>query len=160
MSLPCFCGKTSVISGHMDKRHELIQRACATLGTREVDGPKSNPTILGWIREFLPWARDDSTTAWCAVWLAKLMRDCGLGIPGAPYRAKSWETWGVPVPPVDGYAGDVVVLKRGKNAYHVAILLKYSFDKIWVIGGNQSDAVTVATYPASSVISVRRLWGL
>jgi uncharacterized protein (TIGR02594 family) len=132
---------------------QIMARAFATLGEQEVPGTKSNSTILGWIRRWFPRHEDDSTLAWCGVWVATVMSDCGLPVPPMPFRARSWRLWGTRREG-EPQLGDVVVLTRS-GGHHVAICLRATPDVVWVIGGNQQNAVTVAKYDRKRVVAVR-----
>ena len=63
---------------------------------------------------------------------------------------------------------DVVILKRGGGGNqpgpevieakgHVGLYAGHEGTKILLLGGNQSDAVCVARYPANRLLGIRRL---
>lgn len=134
---------------------KILTTALATLGESEKAGSASNPKILEWIRAWLPRATDDSATAWCAVWMAEIMTRCGLPVPADPFRARSWLRWGTVVAPLAAEPGDVAILTR-PSSHHVALVLRVTPQDIWLLGGNQGDAVSVRAYPFDRVVSVRR----
>jgi hypothetical protein len=54
---------------------------------------------------------------------------------------------------------DIVILKRGTNPAlgHVGVFGGYVDGRVVIIGGNQSNAMTSATFPVTDIVSVRRL---
>lgn len=137
-------------------RLTLLETCLSTLGEREVTGPKSNPTILAWIRARLPWAKDDSTTAWCGLWLAAMCQHAQLPIPEKAWKAAAWKDWGHVRAPIAALPGDVAILTR-PGGHHVGAVLKVTRHQIWLLGGNQGNAVSVRSYPFSRVQSVRSI---
>ena len=114
------------------------------------------------LREFT--GVDPTRVDWCAAFVNAVLAE--LGIPGsesvsdAPLTAKSFLRWGTRV----GLPrrGDIVVLPRGTEAWqgHVGFyygtVQKNGRTYYQVLAGNQSNAVTIALYPAWKAISVRR----
>jgi len=128
----------------------------------------SNPQVLAMLRLDAAWPKDDST-AWCSAfvnymaWLLRLPRSKSLA-------ARSWLKVGVPVTPLDARAGfDVAILKRGDGEQpgpdvldapgHVAFFAGFDVPRasILLLGGNQGDQVSVAGFPLSSLLGIRRL---
>lgn len=128
------------------------------VGTREVPGKKSNPEILAMFRAVgHEWVEDD-TTAWCAAFVGACMERAGLRST-RQLNARSYLQWGVPVELADAQEGDVIVFSRGDPSGwqgHVGFFVKRAGTNIEVLGGNQSDAVSVARYPASRLLGIRR----
>lgn len=163
----------------------LFDLAQRFVGIREVSGRAANPAILAMLKLDGDWPQDDSVP-WCSAfvnyvaWLMRLPRSKSL-------RARSWLQVGRPVGmPVVGW--DVVVLKRGSgeqpgpevidapghtgffagwarasgmtdevhlNAHTAATLLR----NVLILGGNQSDSVSIAPYDSSRILGIRRLYG-
>jgi uncharacterized protein (TIGR02594 family) len=143
---------------------DLAQRF---IGVKETTGVASTPIVLAMLRLDASWPVGDDV-AWCSAftnyiaWLLRLPRSKSLA-------ARSWLAVGRSVPLDQAKAGfDVVVLKRGIGAQpgpevldaqgHVGFFAGLEGDEVLVLGGNQSDAVTVARFPAARVLGVRRLW--
>ncbi len=134
----------------------IYNAAAAYIGTKEIPGPASNPQIKQWIAQAADWLdKDDSKTAWCGCFRGAMGLATGTGVPVAHYRAASWAKWGKAVIPAHAQLGDTVVTTR-KGGHHVGILHKITADYVWLLGGNQSDAVTIARFPASSILAIRR----
>lgn len=136
------------------------------LGVREVPGVASNPLVLAMLRLDQDWPADDSVP-WCSAftnfvaWLLGLERSRSLA-------ARSWLTVGTPVPLEAAVRGDVVVLTRGAGKQpgpevtsgapgHVGFFDRLEGDRVYLLGGNQGNAVTVAPFARSRVLGVRRL---
>ena len=148
------------------------------LGLEEVEGHTSNPQILAMLRLDQKWPAGDDV-AWCSAlvnyiaWLLDLPRSHSLG-------ARSWLKVGTPVSltsavgdvhvphPLAEPGFDVVILKRGTGNQpgpevtdapgHVGFFVGLeSGGRVKILGGNQSDMVSVASYPVERVLGVRRL---
>lgn len=139
----------------MNNFHErLVLQALQSYGEREVSGAKRNGFIGGLIDRWFRKGADDNTTAWCAIWMAEQVSQCGGTPPALPFRAKSWAVWGREV--LECRLGSIVVLRRGPNAFHVAIVIRQNAGGyVWCIGGNQNNAVSIARYPAAAIYAIR-----
>ena len=128
------------------------------VGIKEAAGAASNPMILAMLRlddpsipsEDVPWC--SAWVNWVA-WLLRLPRSKSLA-------ARSWLAVGTPITLAEARPGfDVVVLKRGANvqAGHVGWFSAIGGAHVWILGGNQGDAVSLAAFPVEDVVGVRRL---
>jgi uncharacterized protein (TIGR02594 family) len=143
--------------------YEMAQRF---VGTEEVPGATSNPQVLAMLRLDSAWPKGDDV-AWCSAfvnyiaWLLRLPRSKSL-------RARSWLTVGEVVPLEEATPGfDVVIFKRGSGQQpgpevieapgHVGFFAGVEGKNILVLGGNQSDSVSLAHYPKARLLGVRRL---
>lgn len=148
--------------------YEIAQRF---VGVEEADGPTTDPQILTMLRLDAKWVEDDETP-WCSAfcnyiaWLLRLPRSKSLA-------ARSWLSVGIPISIQEAIAGfDVVVLTRGappqpgpevlRAPGHVGFFASFEFDsngdRVWLLGGNQGDAVSVAPFDAGRILGVRRLY--
>lgn len=127
------------------------------LGTKEAAGSADNPTIVGWdkLMTTLPASLDHDATPWCAIFVHAMLLLSGYkGKIVESALAVDWLGFGVPV--TDPRDGDIVVFDFGGGDHHVAFVLSVSGGMVHVIGGNQSDAVTLASYSTSNVMGYRR----
>lgn len=103
---------------------------------------------------------DPATTAWCAAFVNATLEQTGVESTGA-LNARSYLDWGQEV--TEPQRGDVAVFSRGDpNGWqgHVGFFDGYNDDgTIRVLGGNQSDAVNVASYGADRLLGFRRAAG-
>lgn len=137
----------------------------------ERPGAASNP-FIEWCHESagLPPGTPDEVP-WCSsfvnrlAWLLRLPRSKSA-------RARSWLNVGRPIDLLEAVAGnDVVIFNRGGSTDptvidspgHVAIFGKLEPglgllpEQVSVLGGNQGNGVTIARFPVSDVLGVRRL---
>lgn len=107
---------------------------------------------------------DPVRTEWCAAFVNAVLN--ASGIPGSesvsqyPLTARSFLHWGEQVD--EPKPGDLVVFPRGNQAWqgHVGFYLGTSTvngkQYYQILGGNQSNKVSIELYPASQAISIRR----
>jgi uncharacterized protein (TIGR02594 family) len=103
---------------------------------------------------------DPAVTAWCAAAVNAALEQSGVEGTGK-LNARSFLDWGQEV--TDPQKGDVAVFSRGDpNGWqgHVGFFDGYNPDgTIRVLGGNQGDSVSVASYSPDSLLGFRRAGG-
>lgn len=136
--------------------HMTIARSL--LGTKELKGSAGNPKIMEMYRTVgHHWVEHDEV-AWCAAFVGYCLEKAGIAST-RKLNARSYLTWGEKVAgPEQAREGDIAVFSRGSNTAqgHVAFFLRATGSQIEVLGGNQSDAVTVTRYPKSRLLGIRR----
>lgn len=146
---------------------ELAQRF---VGLCEIPGSKDNSQILAMLKLDGDWPEHDEVP-WCSgfvnyiCWLLRLPRSKSLA-------ARSWLQVGQAIGLADAQVGfDIVVLKRGGGnqpgpevidapghvGFFAGIPPTPRMDVFYLLGGNQSNSVSIAQYQADRVIGVRRL---
>jgi uncharacterized protein (TIGR02594 family) len=150
-------------------RVDAVKIASRYLGLKEKSGDVHERHIQAWHADAGLGDQPDETP-WCGAFVRHVCWLLSLFVPEKPARARSWLGVGRPVSLGEACCGwDLVILSRGSYAPgpdvldapgHVGffILAEGSGDGIYVLGGNQSDAVTVQRYPAARVLGVRRLY--
>jgi len=138
---------------------ELLKQAASQLGVKEIAGEEHNPQIINYAEESgIPGIQDDETY-WCSIFINWCAKKAGLPMSGRA-NARSWLNIGKdiqsPIP------GDVVVFWRNDPQSwegHVGIFLGFHSNatRVFCLGGNQSDAVTIADYDVDKVLGYRRL---
>jgi len=115
-----------------------------------------------YLKEFM--GIDPVRVDWCAAFINSVLQE--LGIPGSesvsewPLTARSFLRWGERVK--DPKPGDIVILPRGTEfwqghaGFYYDTEYKNGIKYYLILGGNQSDAVTIEAFPARAVISIRR----
>jgi len=105
---------------------------------------------------------DPSRTEWCAAFVNAVLNK--HNIPGSesvseyPLMARSFLSWGesVDVPQI----GDIIVFPRGNAGWqgHVGFYVMTSEDGkyYYILGGNQTDSISIERYSVSSALSIRR----
>lgn len=124
------------------------------MGVAEVAGLKSNPRILEYAKAagYKPAKGDDDP--WCGTFSAWVCVQAGIKPPDAPWRAVSWDAWGTAS---KLRKGAFVRFPRGNDPSkgHVGIVEREAGDWVYVLGGNQNDAVSIAKFRKSAVVSCR-----
>ncbi|HET7715534.1 MAG TPA: TIGR02594 family protein [Bauldia sp.] len=131
------------------------------LGIKEIAGPRDNPKIMEMYASVgHDWVEHDET-AWCAAFVGHCLEKAGIRSTRA-LNARSYLTFGEPVAVTDAREGDIVVFERGSSSWqgHVAFFIKATATQIEVLGGNQSNGVTIARYPRSRLLGIRRPIGV
>ena len=153
------------------------------VGTRELSGEEDNPQILAWLRTDMQWPEHDEVP-WCSGFANDICKR--LRLPRSKsLRARSWLNVGRPIPLEQAKVGfDMVILKRGGGDQpgpdvidapgHVGFYAGHESPsamgavmsaggtpadgKVHVLGGNQGNAVSVASFPVSRILGIRRLY--
>lgn len=108
---------------------------------------------------------DPKRTEWCAAFVNSVLEESGLESNKGhkyPLTARAFLDWGTPVAKEDIQPGDVVVFPRGNQGWqgHVGFFIKKHMvgnTEYWLIlGGNQSNRVSVAPYAARRSLGIRR----
>src|SRR5690554_3236707 len=137
----------------------LLKIAFNELGTEEIPGDNHNPEILKYSQEI---GIDGITTdeiPWCSSFVNWVAWKCGLQYSGKP-NARSWLNIGKQV--LSPEPGDIVVFWRESPQSwmgHVGFFLGMSPDgsRVYCLGGNQGNRVSVSAYRTNTVLSYRRL---
>jgi uncharacterized protein (TIGR02594 family) len=138
------------------------------LGTYEV----TNKEVVG---QFFKGARNSWITrtsekfssryAWCAAFIYTMLKKAGKEPKYMPtaetIRAKSYipeENGGLfkgtSILLDEAKEGDIIVLKRGKNMYHVGTYVSHEKGFIVVRGGNQNNRVKESKYLESALVDI------
>ena len=90
---------------------------------------------------------------WCGGLAGRAVRDAGLEPPAEYYRASAWIGWGAEQSASTARRGDIIVTRRSDGGYHVAVVDQVPIaPRPWLLlGGNQSNAVTIAPAPGRVV---------
>jgi len=131
-----------------------LAAAWAEFGVREIPGNADAPEILRYFREAGDPSVETEATPWCAAFLGAMLKRAGLAGTGS-LLARSYLDWGdvLDAPRL----GAVAVLSRGDdpNAGHVGFCLGEAAGKLYLLGGNQGDAVTVAAFDKARLLGLR-----
>jgi uncharacterized protein (TIGR02594 family) len=130
-----------------------LQHARQEIGIKEIPGPQDNPRIQEYQATTSLGSQHDEV-AWCSSFVNWCMKQSGTPGTGLA-NARSWLKWGKKLS--EPKPGCVVVFKRGNNPAqgHVAFFLRHRGAVVDVLGGNQSNQVMVAQYPAARIIEYR-----
>ena len=128
--------------------------ALTQLGVKEIPGEGSNPQIEQYHASTSIGLSDDSVP-WCASFVNWCLKRAGIAGTASP-AARSFMQWGKGIAsPVEGC---ICVFSRGDpNGWqgHVGFYVEEDESTISVLGGNQSDAVSIAKYPKANLLGYR-----
>lgn len=134
---------------------KMVAEAVALYGVTEKPGPDSNPVIMGWAKETGLDAHGytGDEVPWCGLFMAVIAHRAKKQRPVMALRALSWAAFGreSPLPSL----GDVLVFERAGGG-HVGLYVGEDDANFYVLGGNQSDAVTIAPKEKSRLKACRR----
>lgn len=135
----------------------MLDVALALYGTKEQPGNADNEEILAWANELgLKKTYSADSVPWCGLFMAIVAKWADKEIPKDPLWALNWKNFGNPSPLPS--LGDVVVFKREKGG-HVGLYVAEDATTFHILGGNQSDAVTITRIMKNRKVAVRRpIW--
>ena len=133
----------------------ILDLAKAEIGTLEW-AQGDNPKVVAYYRDAgHPEVKHDSV-AWCAAFVGAMLKRAGYA-PSGSLLARSYLEWGKAVDPANAQPDDIGIVPRGASWQgHVFIIEKVVGKTVHAIGGNQSDSVSRAKFPLSSLIGCRR----
>lgn len=122
-----------------------IAEARKHIGQKEVPGPRSNSWILGlWNKTWAWLGKDDSTVAWCGLFVNHCLSQVGLTCPKDPYRAKAYLD--MPVKLDRPAYGCLVIFDREGGGHIGFVVGQDQHGNLMVLGGNQGDMVCIRPF--------------
>ncbi|MEO0729975.1 MAG: TIGR02594 family protein, partial [Pseudomonadota bacterium] len=133
---------------------EWMRFAWPHLGAHEAPGSRINPVIAAMYRDSGHGGIKDDAVPWCAAFVGAVLARAGMTSTGS-LRARSYLDWGVAVD--DPITGAVAVLSRGKNPAlgHVGFVVGATATELFLLGGNQSNRVSVGRFARSRLLGLR-----
>ncbi|ARJ70425.1 TIGR02594 family protein [Paracoccus contaminans] len=129
-----------------------MNEAWAVLGVHEV---RDKSRLRAWFDSAVAWI-DPAEIPWCGAFVATCLRKWKpeIELPGNPLGARQWGAWGVRCKP---QVGAIAVFSRPGASWsgHVGFLVGEGVGVVHVLGGNQSNAVTVAPIKKDRLIETR-----
>jgi len=143
---------------------KLVATALQYLGIKEIPGAKSNPIILNMAQQLgIGEIYKNDDTSWCGLFMSFLFKITNKPFPDLKgdafnYLRAAWFIgYGDPVKRGEEMLGDVLIFKR-EGGHHVGLYIAESEDTFHVLGGNQSNAVTISEIKKTRLASARRLY--
>ncbi len=137
----------------------VLEIATSQIGVKEISGEEDNQTIVAYAHESgFDWVNDDETP-WCSIFANWCAMKAGLkGSEMA--NARSWLD--LPLEVEHPEPGDIVVFWRESPTSwkgHVGFFMGFdrSATRIYTLGGNQGNQVSITAYSASQLLGFRRL---
>ena len=127
------------------------------MGLREVAGPASNPTILGFAQKLGGWVASyykNDDTPWCGLFVGNIMATAlpHEVLPGNPLSAQAWASFGRGLP--RGATGAILVFVRPGGG-HVGFYVGEDAEAYHVLGGNQSNSVSITRVAKARLLATR-----
>lgn len=133
---------------------EWMAEAWQRLGARELPGNRHNRDIVAMFRDAGRPEVTRDEVPWCAAFVGAVLERAGRAGTNS-LRARSYLEWGEAL--AAPRLGAIVVLSRGSNpaAGHVGFWLGETAGTHILLGGNQSDAVTVQGFAKARLLGLR-----
>jgi len=151
--------KSLAVADVSEKRAEPDQPgwltlAAAELGVKEGPGAVNNPRVVQLFADAGFAGIKQDSVAWCAAAVGAMLKRAGHK-PSGSLAARSYEAWGIGLK--DPVLGCIATKRRGNSTWqgHVGFVVGASKDQIFLLGGNQGDAWSVAAFKRSEFTSFR-----
>lgn len=133
-----------------------LTEARRLIGTREIAGKANNPVIMDWADDLDTWYPGDNI-AWCGLFVAQCISS---QLPDEPLPdnylgARNWMKFGRQTKPT---LGAILVFWRGSKSGwkgHVGFYASEDGTTYHVLGGNQSNSVSIARISKSRLLGAR-----
>jgi uncharacterized protein (TIGR02594 family) len=136
-----------------DALPKMVQEGLKLYGTVEKAGMASNPIIMGWAKETgLSAVYTADSVPWCGLWMAVVAKRAGYDPVAGPLWALNWGKFGIEAGQPD--LGDILTFIRPSGG-HVGLYVGEDAATYHVLGGNQSDAVTIMRIEKQRLRAVR-----
>lgn len=122
------------------------------VGLREIKGPSHAAEILSFWREIRRGGIKDDETPWCAAFVGACLERAGF-VSSRFESAASYLKWGVKLDHPE--VGCIAVIDRQGGAHVFFVVARDAGGNIVGLGGNQSDAVGLATFDRARVLGYR-----
>lgn len=136
---------------------KILVQGMKLLGTKEIVGSVNSANIMGWAKELkLNKMYVNDEIPWCGLFMAYvcLKADVDPGMKGwEVLRALNWNKFGTKQ--TVAMLGDVLVFKRDGGG-HVGIYVGEGAKFYHVLGGNQSNMVSITSIEKTRCVGIRR----
>lgn len=133
---------------------KMLVEALNLFGVLETPGNQSTQEILSWATDLdLEALYNTDATPWCGLFMAIVAKRSGKIAPKNPLWALNWIHFGVSA--TMAMLGDVLTFRRNQGG-HVAIYVGEDSTTYHVLGGNQSDSVSITRIQKNRLYAIRR----
>jgi len=127
------------------------------MGIKEIPGPKSNPVITGWAKRMGGWVASfyvDDDIPWCGLFVNN---EIAVTLPNEPLLANplgalNWNKFGTAL---DVPALGAILVFRRDGGGHVGFYVGEDETHYFVLGGNQSNSVSITRIAKSRLVGIR-----
>lgn len=121
------------------------------IGTVEGPGAKNNPTVVAMFAKVKQGGITQDAVPWCAAFVGACLEDAGIKSTRTLW-ALDYRNWGDALKvPIYG----CVASKRRNGGGHVGFVVGANASSIILLGGNQNDAVSIASFPREDFVAYR-----
>jgi uncharacterized protein (TIGR02594 family) len=137
---------------------KMLDEALQHYGILEKVGKGSQPDISQWAKELnLQNTFTDDDIPWCGLFVAIVAKRCGKTVVKNPLWAKNWLNFGIKA--LTPMLGDVMVFGRGSGG-HVGFYVGETDAAYAILGGNQSNSVTITWISKNRFLGARRQYNI
>lgn len=130
-----------------------LETAYSSLGAKETPGNQNTKKILDWAKEAgLSSDYNADSIPWCGLFVSWVFTRNGILYPDSPLWALSWNNFGVKLK--EPAIGCVLVFKRNGGG-HVGFAISQDKNNFHVLGGNQSDMVSITKIDKDRCVGYR-----
>jgi uncharacterized protein (TIGR02594 family) len=143
--------------GNVGTLPKMVSEGLRWVGTLEAQGSVNNPVIMGWAAELgvarLGYKYVADSVPWCGLFMGIVALHAGKPVVEGPLYALNWSKFGTEAgQPV---LGDVLTFSR-QGGGHVALYIGEDATAYHVLGGNQSDSVSITPIDKKRLYRARR----
>ncbi len=154
MMLPTLPAQYAWLEAYVADGHpRMVVEALKLYGVHEGLGESDNPEILSWAAELGIAEYRHDAVPWCGLLCAIAAKRAGKSWPAKPLWALNWLQFGTRQD--TAMFGDVLVFVRPGGG-HVGLCIGEDAAAFHVLGGNTSDAVSIARIPRARLRGIRR----
>ena len=134
---------------------KVMIEAIKLYGTKEIVGSQHSKEILSWAKELgLEKTYNADEIAWCGLFAAIVVKRAGFIPVEKPLWARNWNNFGTKQNVA--MFGDILVFTRPDGGGHVGFYVGEDDTCYHVLGGNQSDSVSITRILKSRCVAIRR----
>lgn len=132
----------------------VIAEGMRYLGINEIKGKANNATIMQWAKDVgVEKIYTSDEVAWCGLFAAKVVQKAGFEPVTNPLWALNWKNFGTAQK--TAMLGDILVFSRDGGG-HVGFYIADDANYYHVLGGNQSDSVSITRIAKNRCVAIRR----
>lgn len=132
-----------------------MDTAKSLVGTKELAGTANNPMIISWAKTvggYISQVYTNDAIPWCGLFVGYCFVKNGIAISQKSLSSLAWLDWGVKL--ATPSPGAVMVFIRNGGG-HVGFYVSEDNDTYHILGGNQSDSVSLTRIAKSRLKGIR-----
>src|SRR3972149_1622802 len=129
-----------------------MNTAYSVIGTDETPGPKNTAAILKWAKVIGQTDYTADSIPWCGLFVAFVMAQNGIVPVSIPTRASAWSKFGNRL---DAPAFGCIMTFTRSGGGHVGFGVGQNKLSYYLLGGNQSDSVSITKIAKTRLTSIR-----